>query len=165
MILLWGGVLDANRRRTDNPQDGALERVGDLAYLAFATKPDVSDMGYFFVYGEGFSDTSGSLYGTMYGNGVRHDDTYIIIPPSQLSPCDLVGNPGDPGDTHPDLPDGDVDLYDYTLFVPCMSGPNVPYDPNTCEDCDFDGDGDVDLSDCALLIASFAGDDIPATAP
>jgi len=155
-----GGFLDANARRTDNSQEGSLDRIGNLAYLEFTTKSDISDTSIFFVYGEIFSDTTGSLYGTSYGNGVVTNDEYTILSPSELSQCDIIGNPGDPRDTHPELPDGDVDLHDYTAFAQEMTGPVIP---RVGSEFDFNGEERVDLKDFAILQTAFSGDDIPAT--
>lgn len=67
--------------------------------------------------------------------------------------------------------DGDVDLDDFTLFLPCASGPSVPYDAaNPPPGCllvpdhegfiraDFDRDGDVDQDDFGRFQRCFGGE-------
>jgi len=44
--------------------------------------------------------------------------------------------------------DGDVDVEDYAILAPCISGPYRPATP-ACRPCDGDLDGDVDLIDVA----------------
>ncbi len=63
--------------------------------------------------------------------------------------CAGTGVPGDQD------ADGDVDLDDFALFAPCMTGPdNGPY-PEGCDAFDFDRDLDVDLADLAGFQRAF----------
>ena len=52
--------------------------------------------------------------------------------------------------------DGDVDLDDFGLFQPCVSGPGISPAPG-CEDRDCDADRDVDQSDFGLFQRCFSG--------
>lgn len=49
----------------------------------------------------------------------------------------------------------DVDVYDSTQFVDCVSGPGLPADEQACGCVGFDGDADVDLRDWGALQVSF----------
>ncbi len=53
--------------------------------------------------------------------------------------------------------DGDVDLFDYTEFHRCMTGPGGSVEGD-CEAGDFDGDGDIDLIDYRRVSNRFSGD-------
>ncbi len=54
--------------------------------------------------------------------------------------------------------DGDVDGYDFELFVSCYSGEGTPYPPEeACPRFDSDADGDVDLHDFGLYQRVHAG--------
>jgi len=46
--------------------------------------------------------------------------------------------------------DGDVDGDDWSLFAPCLAGPQEYYTPG-CLRADLDGDGDSDLADFAAM--------------
>jgi hypothetical protein len=60
----------------------------------------------------------------------------------------------------PDLDrDCDVDESDQLLFMPCLSGSNIPPDAG-CESSDFDGDNAVDMSDYGLLQGCRSGQNI-----
>lgn len=62
----------------------------------------------------------------------------------------------------PDLDkDHDVDLADFDLFQPCVSGPAMP-PTSECLDRDFDGDGDADQEDFGILQRCYSGEDNPA---
>lgn len=50
--------------------------------------------------------------------------------------------------------DCDVDLDDFSIFVGCMDGPEIPARPE-CVDADLDDDGDADLLDFAALQVNF----------
>lgn len=52
--------------------------------------------------------------------------------------------------------DGDVDIFDYEIYLECVGGPNVPVS-SECGPADFDSDHDVDLADAAILFLSFTG--------
>ncbi len=56
------------------------------------------------------------------------------------------------GDFDRDL---NVDLFDYSEFFGCMSGPDIPFGDPACTVFDFDEDGDVDISDNAELTRVF----------
>ncbi len=47
--------------------------------------------------------------------------------------------------------DGDVDLFDFSAFLDCVSGPGGGVSPPGCAVFDFDEDDDVDLGDAGLL--------------
>ncbi len=47
--------------------------------------------------------------------------------------------------------DGDVDVEDYALLAPCITGPDLPT-TLACRQCDGDLDGDVDLNDVAEFL-------------
>jgi hypothetical protein len=66
--------------------------------------------------------------------------------------------------------DNNVDYYDFTSFSNCLTGPNVPYDPQNlpayCTQtpdllglipADFDWDGDVDQADFGVFQRCFSG--------
>jgi hypothetical protein len=52
--------------------------------------------------------------------------------------------------------DGDVDLADAELMLPCISGAEVSYGEN-CKGFNADDDDDVDLADVASFQAAFTG--------
>lgn len=52
--------------------------------------------------------------------------------------------------------DNEVDLFDYALFVACLTGPQAAMLPG-CDHADLELDGDVDLRDLGLFVRSFAG--------
>lgn len=71
--------------------------------------------------------------------------------------------------------DNDVDLDDFAIFAACVTGPDIPYDPEDLPDgCfvtpdndgiippDLDRDGDVDQRDFALFQRCITGPDLPA---
>ena len=56
--------------------------------------------------------------------------------------------------------DGDVDLDDWALFAPCITGPTpggIIY-TDDCRAADVDADGDVDLADAVVVIERFTRD-------
>lgn len=57
--------------------------------------------------------------------------------------------------------DGDVDLNDFELFVPCAAGSTVPVDP-ACQSRDLDDDDDVDQEDFGIFQRCYSGSDTPA---
>jgi len=52
--------------------------------------------------------------------------------------------------------DGDVDLFDYSAFESCVTGPGGSM-PTGCDAWDFDADEDIDARDFAALQMSFTG--------
>lgn len=58
------------------------------------------------------------------------------------SPCVSMSGDGDG--------DGDLDMIDFEIFAPCMTGPTGSAGP-ACAIFDFDSDGDVDAQDHAML--------------
>ncbi len=60
-----------------------------------------------------------------------------------------------PGDTDGD---GDADLYDFSLWVDCMTGPHSgPYElPPMCQALDTDANGSIDLTDLAAFHSWFS---------
>lgn len=52
--------------------------------------------------------------------------------------------------------DNDVDLNDFQLLAPCVSGPDVAAS-SQCQRYDMDGDADVDFGDMADFLAQFTG--------
>ena len=74
-------------------------------------------------------------------------------PSSQQPYLEVVYQPA-PGDFDAD---GDVDLDDYQVLYPCLTGQNQPYAQPDCGAADLDVDGDVDLADFALFAAEFTG--------
>lgn len=52
--------------------------------------------------------------------------------------------------------DNDVDLLDFQLLHPCVTGPDVPAIPQ-CRRYDMDADADVDFGDVAEFLAQFTG--------
>jgi hypothetical protein len=63
----------------------------------------------------------------------------------------LVSAPGDLDD------DGHVDLRDYSYFLNCFSGSNLPYADPACALADLNLDGDADLEDAGRLISGLTG--------
>jgi len=63
-----------------------------------------------------------------------------------------------PGDLDGDC---DVDPDDVSIFVSCMTPPNVPQYNPACADARFDEDLDVDQADFGLLQRCYSGPDIP----
>jgi len=59
-----------------------------------------------------------------------------------------------PGDCNGD---GGVNLFDYSDYVACVTGPNRPVGDTPCPCFDRDGDRDVDLADFAGLQGAFNG--------
>jgi endonuclease I len=53
--------------------------------------------------------------------------------------------------------DGHIDLFDYTRFEGCMTGPDGGLVVSPCDNHDFDTDGDVDLEDHAAFQRAFTG--------
>jgi hypothetical protein len=64
------------------------------------------------------------------------------VPAAAPIPGDCTGN-------------GVVDLDDFDIIAPCLSGPDVTLTPY-CGCADLDGDGDGDLADFAALQRGFA---------
>jgi hypothetical protein len=65
----------------------------------------------------------------------------------------------------PDLDcDGDVDLEDYTLLLPCLAGPDASIpsalDQEYCPRSDFEPDFDVDLRNFSVFQVCFSGADV-----
>jgi hypothetical protein len=56
--------------------------------------------------------------------------------------------------------DGDVDLADFDLFVPCASLPTFTPAPG-CENRDLDHDNDVDQADFGVFQRCYGGTDLP----
>ena len=61
--------------------------------------------------------------------------------------------------------DGDVDLYDFTVFQLCFNGPNRSASESCVADADFDNDTDVDLADFAWFQGCYNGPNRPAACP
>ena len=58
--------------------------------------------------------------------------------------------------------DDHVDAIDMEAFLPCMSGPTLPYQSLlTCSAADFDHDGDIDQADFAIIQRCLSGPDLP----
>lgn len=149
------GWLRPNARGPRDTGQPYAHGKGFLEEILFTVKPDISKTWSIYTQGWAVYDESNNPYPVFIDS-----DTYRILSPSELSPCDLVGNPGDPRDTHPELPDGDVDLHDYVVFAQEMTGPVIP---RVGSEFDFNGDGYVDLRDYAIFQTAFSGDDVPAT--
>ena len=71
--------------------------------------------------------------------------------PSEPDCMTVTAWPVLPGDCNGD---GVVDEYDWPLFAACISGPDVPSEPD-CDCADDDGDMDVDLADFAAIQVVF----------
>ncbi|MCK4657980.1 MAG: HYR domain-containing protein [Phycisphaerae bacterium] len=102
--------------------------------------------------------------------------------PTEMTQLDLVGDSPiygpitvrirqatgtQPGDFDAD---GDVDLDDWAIFVPCVSGPNVTTAPAECmpeqfEATDLDDDNDVDVGDAAFFQVVFGGEIVYPSSP
>jgi len=129
-------------------------------YTAFLT--NTTDMAGVFAAQRGHSYAFYSAATDIVGNAeAAHatPDAVTFVP----SPGDLDG-------------DRDVDMDDVTLFVGCITGPNVPYDPAVvAPGCalgpaadvnghivtDFDHDGDVDQADFGVFQRCWSGSDKP----
>lgn len=53
--------------------------------------------------------------------------------------------------------DGSLNIFDFSEFAACVSGPGSPPADQECACADFDGDGDVDLTDFGLTQVNFQG--------
>jgi hypothetical protein len=58
--------------------------------------------------------------------------------------------------------DCDVDTFDVSQLVDCLSGPRVPQAVPACQAGDLDGDGDIDQDDFGILQRCYSGENSPA---
>ncbi len=158
------GDFSSNKRGTGSPSVSVYGRSGFLAEYLFKTNANPSIFsGTFYNNSWKITDSVGKLYTTNPSSNYfvqSSNDTYTIV--KDLNRFDRVGNPGDPVDSRPDLPDGDVDQHDMNAFMACSSGPAIPL-TSGCEWADADSDGDVDQTDFGFIQRSLSGDDVPAS--
>lgn len=89
---------------------------------------------------------------TPHGLKVGHTDSNGN-PASSVYPAPLTATPVVAGDLDRD---GDVDLEDWALLWPCLTGPGGGILPG-CDEADLDDDGDADLEDFSLYEMNFTG--------
>ncbi len=53
--------------------------------------------------------------------------------------------------------DGDVDVFDFAMFLDCVTGPGGDGVPPGCDVLDFDADNDVDFNDLGAFQLTFSG--------
>lgn len=116
---------------------------------------DLADVG---AYGYKLVDVGGATSVVMEAAGSH---TFEICEGEALS-FEIRAKLGGYGGVAADLDDdGDVDLTDFALFLPCFNGPGRPPAQAGCEGADLDGDTDVDLADFGLFLPCFNGPSRP----
>jgi len=160
----WTGIvldLDPVDETFTIPQNGWVAHHPDTGLLEFSAIPSEHAQRFDYVLrpdcfemldGRGQSTNYGSLTATdfkvIWANGFTVTEATPVWSIVGWGPpcCDCP-----PGDLDED---GDVDLDDFTIFVTCMNGPDVPY-PLGCEAADLDTDTDVDLADFGVFQLHF----------
>lgn len=136
---------------TDNPKGPAtgtfrVIRGGSWGNLAFACRVAYRE----------YSSPGFRSFGTF---GVRLVLHWDIVDQCANSGSFAIDNRGP---IFPDF-DGDLDVddQDFSRLFPCMSGANVPVEPE-CHGKDLDRDNDVEQSDFGILQRCLSGRGIPA---